>query len=611
MMATLDQWMRPGAPHDGREQPDRAEHYVGTIVGESTSREFRLALAQEAVREQDIIALNATARQTGGVNAPIRIWAKVQRIERLNPLFPADAGHELAATETDPFDTVLSLSRELITAVCQVLGTESLAGGRGGKLDHLRYPARPATSAYRPGAEDIARVVLGELTERRHRALDIATLANRPDVQVAVDGHALVTRHLAILAMTGAGKSWAARRVIEQLATKHYPIVIFDPHGDYTGLADVPALRGKVRRYFAQFPLFEEDAETVAEIVNALGYELTDTMRTRFGDLFQAAKAFVTASGPGGSRRPSGNGPVALLARPTGDPERLAWLAEAVGNPGIARDGVQPDMALLAHLAEAGQLALQGGDAAAKGRLQEWGWPGFAKYTATDARTLEAIKKRATKAAAVLRRMEATNRRIAGDAEPLPTDRGQLVRYGGISVVSLAGYTAEFQATIYSLVAEAIFDARVQDKLRYPALLVLEEAHTFVPGKAASAAERRAVATTKQIAQEGRKFGVGLLMISQRPSRLDETALSQCNSFIVMRMVNPADQQFVRRVIETLGEEEARMLPDLDVGEALLSGQLTNFPVLVRMKAPVSQGEREEQDAFEALEHARRGPARP
>lgn len=71
-----------------------------------------------------------------------------------------------------------------------------------------------------------------------------------------------------------------------------------------------------------------------------------------------------------------------------------------------------------------------------------------------------------------------------------------------------------------------------------------------------------------------------------------------------MRMVNPADQSFVRKVIESLGEEEAKMLPDLDVGEAIVSGQCTNFPVLVKMKEPESQGEREEKDAFEALEEA-------
>lgn len=617
----------------GREAPPAAARYVGTIVGESTSREFRLAVAHEALREQDIIAVDAELRlpEREGATERIRVWAKVARIERLNPLFPSEAGHELAATWTDPFDTVLSLSREMVTAVCQVLGAEPLAENAGGKLDHLRYPVQPASSAYRPDSRDIARVVLGELQERRNRALDIAALSNRPEVDVKVDGHAIVTRHLAILAMTGAGKSWTARRVIEQLAAKHYPIVIFDPHGDYTGLAEVPALRGKVRRYYAQFPLFEEDSETVAEIVNSLGYELTDTMRTRFGDLFQAACKFIAPGKQSGARynghatrKPrarqgellteifsadaANNGAGTVSAHGSDElGQRVAALAALIGDDRLLQYGVRPDMWLIADLAEAGQIALQDNDAAAKQQLQEWGWPDFTKYSGRDVPTLEAIKKRARQAARVLRRMEQTNQKIARNAEPLPTDRRELVRYDGISVVSLAGYTGNFQATIYSMIAEKIFDARVQDDLKLPVLLVLEEAHNFVPGKAYTTAEKRAVETTKQIAQEGRKFGVGLVLISQRPSRLDETTLSQCNSFIVMRMINPADQNFVRKVIETLGEEEAKMLPDLDVGEALLSGQLINFPVLVRMKAPESKGEREEEDAFVALERARRG----
>jgi len=149
-----------------------------------------------------------------------------------------------------------------------------------------------------------------------------------------------------------------------------------------------------------------------------------------------------------------------------------------------------------------------------------------------------------------------------------------------------------------------LFSARVSNDLKLPVLLLLEEAHNFAPASANTPAEQNAITVTKQIAQEGRKFGVGLILISQRPSRLDETTLSQCNSYIIMRLVNPADQNYVRKVIETLGEDEAHMLPDLDVGEALLSGQLINFPVLVKIKEPKSKGEREEKDAFEALEEA-------
>jgi hypothetical protein len=575
---------------DGRAAIDP---YVGTIVGESTSREFRLAVAHETVREQDIIAVDAELRRPEAPDNPehIRVWAKVQRIERINPLFPAEAGHELAATRTDPLDTVLSLSREMVTAVCQVLGAEPIEDNTGGKLGHVRYPPRPASRAYRPESRHIARIVLGELQQRRNRALDVATLANRDDVDVNLDGHAIVSRHLAILAMTGAGKSWAARRIIEQLAAKNYPIVIFDPHGDYTGLADVPELRRKVRRYFAQIPLFEEDSETVARIIDSLGYPLSERMRTRFEDLFSAARQFLDA----GEQEKA---------------QRVSWLEQCLNDPRIGRFGVQQDMWLIAHLAATGETVLRQSDGAAKQQLETWGWDGFSRYTGTDRGTLEAIKTRAYMAAAALQKMERINQQVARQADPLPTPRTQIVDHGAISVVSLAGYTGDFQATIYSIVAGDIFDARVREALPWPVLLLLEEAHNFAPAQAHTPAETRAITTTRQIAQEGRKFGVGMALISQRPSRLDETTLSQCNSFVIMRMVNPADQNFVRRVIETLGEDEARMLPDLDIGEALLSGQMINFPILVRMKAPESKGEREEEDAFELLERARRQQAR-
>jgi DNA helicase HerA-like ATPase len=385
--------------------------------------------------------------------------------------------------------------------------------------------------------------------------------------------------------MTGAGKSSTARRIIEQLAEKSYPIVIFDPHGDYTGLADLPKLQRRVSRYHAQFPVFEEDSETVADIVNNLGYELSPTMRTLFGDVVGAAKAFYS---PDQSEME----------------QRAAWLAGRINRPQLLEHRVQPDMWLTARMAEAGELVKRANDQAEIQQLE--GWSGFGSYSRNDIRTLEAIKKRAYTAASALTRMEQTNRKIAGISLPLPTDRTELVRYGQISVVSLAGYTGDFQATLYGIVAESIFNARVAGVLELPVLFVLEEAHNFAPSHAASPAERRAVTTTKQIAQEGRKFNVGLILISQRPSSLDETTLAMCNSYVVMRMVNPADQSYVRRVIESLGEDDARMLPDLDVGEALLSGQFVNFPILVRMKLPESTGEHEEQDAFEALEDARK-----
>src|SRR5207248_3906026 len=86
--------------------------------------------------------------------------------------------------------------------------------------------------------------------------------------------------------------------------------------------------------------------------------------------------------------------------------------------------------------------------------IHAYGWN--ARLTKTDAKTLEGIKKRCRRAAFALRRMEDTNKRVAKNANPLPTDRAELVQYGQVSVVSLAGYTSDFQATIHSLIAEDI-----------------------------------------------------------------------------------------------------------------------------------------------------------
>lgn len=555
------------------------EKIIGTLVGESTSKEFRLAVTPEATREQDIIAVDATLNETenDGELKKIRIWAKVQRIERINPLFPAEAGHELAETQTDPMDTVLSLSREMVSAVCQVIGYEQLTGGWSGKLESLRYPPKPATRAYGPDPEDLKRVLVGKLEDESQNAINIATLSNRDNVDVEVDGNAIVTRHLAILAMTGAGKSWTARRIVEQLSAKSYPMVIFDPHGDYTGLGEIESLSNKVNRYHATLPIFEEEADTAAKIIgNLADNRLTPAMIALFGDLFEATKKFYEAK----------------------NNKKIDWLAKRLNDDKIRQNGIKPDLWLIADIADAPVQSIS--DADDFEYLKQICWENVKETTRRD--TLEGIYKRTRWAASQLLKMERVNQRIAGESQPMPQNREELVQYGKISVISLAGYTGDFQATIYSIIAEKLFEAKVAGRLQLPFLLLIEESHNFIPSSGTSSAQQQSIAITKQIAREGRKFHVGLVVISQRPSRLDETTLSQCNSYVIMRMVNPADQTFVKRVVESLGEEEASLLPNLEVGEALLSGQMVNFPILVKMKEPEFRGGLGNTNAFVQLE---------
>ena len=82
---------------------------------------------------------------------------------------------------------------------------------------------------------------------------------------------------------------------------------------------------------------------------------------------------------------------------------------------------------------------------------------------------------------------------------------------------------------------------------------------------------------------EGRKFGTGLLLVSQRPSRLDETALSQCNTFLIFRLVNPRDQSFVEKVTENLSKADSRLLPGFGPGQGIVSGQAVRFPLVIKV----------------------------
>lgn len=116
-----------------------------------------------------------------------------------------------------------------------------------------------------------------------------------------------------------------------------------------------------------------------------------------------------------------------------------------------------------------------------------------------------------------------------------------------------------------------------------PFLAVVEEAHNFIPSGGEGQAGTPSLESIRRVITEGRKFGTGLLLISQRPSRLDQTILSQCNSFLILRLVNPRDQQFVRQVMENLSESDARMLPGFGPGYGIVSGQAVRFPLMVKV----------------------------
>jgi len=192
-----------------------------------------------------------------------------------------------------------------------------------------------------------------------------------------------------------------------------------------------------------------------------------------------------------------------------------------------------------------------------------------------------------------LDRMEKTNERMRQrlpnlNFEQLPDPEGRpegIIAPNRVSILYLGGYDHLTQTTIASIILEGLYEHRANLSNRIPPFLALiEEAHTFIPSSREGIGDVPSLETIRRLITEGRKFGTGLILITQRPSRVDETILSQCNSFLILRLVNPRDQNFVKQIMENLSEQDARMLPGFGPGQGIISGQAVRFPLLVRIK---------------------------
>lgn len=165
-----------------------------------------------------------------------------------------------------------------------------------------------------------------------------------------------------------------------------------------------------------------------------------------------------------------------------------------------------------------------------------------------------------------------------------------------VTIIDLSGVPFEVLSITVSLISRILFDyGYVYKRYRYiqnenetvnndiPLLLVYEEAHKYVPNSDMSKyrSSRQAI---ERIAKEGRKYGITLLLASQRPSEISETIFSQCNNFIAMRLTNPNDQNYVKKLLpDTLGSL-ANKMPSLKAGQCLLIGDAVVLPSVVQIE---------------------------
>jgi len=160
---------------------------------------------------------------------------------------------------------------------------------------------------------------------------------------------------------------------------------------------------------------------------------------------------------------------------------------------------------------------------------------------------------------------------------------------GGIKIIDFSEVPSDVLPLMVSLLAQIVFSTSLwtsRDR-RHPIAIVCDEAHLCIPERLhAGSADAVAVETFERIAKEGREYGIGLVVISQRPSEVNRTVLSQCNNVIAMRLTNGEDQGVIKRLLPDSLGSFGDLLPVLDVGEALVVGDASLLPTRIRVAEP-------------------------
>lgn len=168
----------------------------------------------------------------------------------------------------------------------------------------------------------------------------------------------------------------------------------------------------------------------------------------------------------------------------------------------------------------------------------------------------------------------------------------KLLNFGngkGLKIIDFSEVPSDILPLITGLIGRLVFSLQqwMQDDKRHPITLFCDEAHLYIPAITKGRMEENGLANFERIAKEGRKYGVSLVVISQRPYDVNKTILSQCGNFIAMRLTNPDDQNVIKRLFPDNLGDFAEMLPILDIGEGLIVGDASLLPSRIVIDKPL------------------------
>lgn len=421
--------------------------------------------------------------------------------------------------------------------------------------------------------EDLS-IIYGGFDDRNSIVVGNISISSNLDARIDLDK--LTTRHCAILGSTGSGKSNAVGVLLKSIADKDYKssrILVIDPHGEYNSVLKDKSIVFKIRANKTeselQIPYWALPFEELLTIFSGNILDANkDYLRTEIEKLkVEAAKVNAIDI------------PVELITADTPIPfsirqlwynldrfERLTFKQDRI-TPALIKEG-NPEQLLSAEFEPPGIGASAPYlNNARKGLLT----------------FLDGMR---------LKLKDSTYSFLFNNIDYTPDLSGKVkcdladLLYswlGGdkpITILDMSGIPTEVMVSISGTLLKIIYDALFWGQelsiggKQQPLLVVLEEAHNYLKAGEKSISSK----TIQSIAKEGRKYGVGLVLVTQRPSELDDTVLSQCGTILALRMNNARDRGFIRSAMQDELQTLVDLLPSLRVGEGVISGEGVKMP---------------------------------
>ncbi|MFS0783236.1 ATP-binding protein [Bacillus sp. 1P06AnD] len=423
--------------------------------------------------------------------------------------------------------------------------------------------------------EKFMSIIANSGLKQLHNPLEIGHYALDKKAKAFLDANKLFQRHAALLGSTGSGKSWTVASLLEQAQRlEKANILLFDLHGEYNELPNMEQYRvagpgdlinGSENTLFLPFWLL-----TFEELQSLIIDHSEQTAPNQLAAILEALTELKKESLIKDNKSD-------VLERFTID----SPIPFTVGE-------------LIEKLEEKNNYKIETGTDT-KGNPKYKQGPLYDKLTRLIIRLKSKVEDRRYGFLFQYPQEYSSYESLHQIAESL-LGHGAIENYrkSGIKVIDFSEVPSDVLPIIISLVARLIYqiqfwaDAGENNDLRHPVLLICDEAHLYLPSSSESinVIQKKSVQTFERIAKEGRKYGVGLFIVSQRPSDVSTTILSQCNNIISLRLTNDKDKSVVKSLLPDTLEGLLSVLSGLEIGEAVVVGDSTLLPTRIVLNKP-------------------------